>query len=74
MIMKKNMGSPDRIIRILAAIVLAVLYFTGTVSGTWGIVLLVLGGVFLLTSFVGFCPLYTLVGMNTCPAKSTNKV
>ncbi len=71
--MKKNMGSPDRIIRILAAIVFAVLYFTGTVTGTWGIVLLVLGGVFVLTSFVGFCPLYSLVGMNTCPAKSTKR-
>ena len=67
------MGSPDRIIRILAAIVFAVLYFTGTVTGTWGIVLLVLGGVFVLTSFVGFCPLYVLVGMNTCPSKSTTQ-
>ncbi|MCY7422023.1 MAG: DUF2892 domain-containing protein [Chitinophagaceae bacterium] len=71
--MKKNMGSPDRIIRILAAIVFAVLYFTGTVTGTWGIVLLVLGGVFVLTSFIGFCPLYALVGMNTCPVKSTTQ-
>lgn len=64
--MKKNMGSPDRIIRIAAAIVFAVLYFTGTVTGTWGIVLLVLGGIFILTSFVGFCPLYKIVGINTC--------
>ena len=68
------MGSSDRIIRISAAIVFAVLYFTGTVTGTWGIVLLVLGAIFVLTSFVGFCPLYTLFGMNTCPAKSINKV
>ena len=69
------MGSPDRIIRILAAIVFAVLYFTGTVTGTWGIVLLVLGIIFLLTSFVGFCPLYAVLGMNTCPAnKNTGKV
>lgn len=65
------MGSPDRIIRILAAIVFALLYFTGTVTGTWGIVLLVLGGVFVLTSFVGFCPLYAIFGMNTCHTKST---
>lgn len=69
--MKKNMGSPDRIIRIVAAIVFAVLYFTGTVTGTWGIVLLVLGGIFVLTSLVGFCPLYSIVGMNTCPVKNT---
>ena len=67
--MKKNMGNADRTIRIVAAIVFAVLYFTGTVTGTWGIVLLVLGGIFLLTSFVSFCPLYAMIGMNTCPVK-----
>lgn len=70
--MKKNMGSPDRIIRVLLAIVFVVLYFTGTVTGTWGILLLVLGAVFILTSVVGMCPLYAMLGMNTCPAKSTS--
>ena len=69
--MKKNMGSPDRIIRVILAIVFVVLYFTGTVTGTWGIVLLVLAGIFILTSLVGMCPLYAIVGMNTCPAKNT---
>ena len=64
--MKKNMGSPDRIIRTILAIVFVVLYFSGTVTGTWGIVLLVLAGVFILTSLVGMCPLYAIVGMNTC--------
>ena len=67
--MKKNMGNADRTIRIVAAIGFAVLYFTGTVTGTWGIVLLVLGGIFLLTSFVSFCPLYAMIGMDTCPVK-----
>lgn len=67
--MKQNMGNTDRIIRILLAVVFAVLYFTNTVTGTFGIVLLVLGAVFLLTSLIGFCPLYPLVGINTCPAK-----
>ncbi len=67
--MKKNMGNTDRIIRILLAVVFAVLYFTNTVTGTFGIVLLVLGAVFLLTSLISFCPLYPLVGINTCPAK-----
>ena len=67
--MKKNMGTADRIIRSAAALAFGVLYFTGTVTGTWGIVLLVLGGVFVLTSLVGTCPLYSLLGMNTCPAK-----
>jgi len=56
--MKPNMGSIDRIIRVIVALIFAVLYFTGTVSGTLGIVLLVLAAVFVLTSLVSFCPLY----------------
>jgi drug/metabolite transporter superfamily protein YnfA len=67
--MKKNMGSTDRVIRILLAVVFAALYFTDTVTGTFGYVLLALGGVFVLTSVVSFCPLYALVGFNTCPVK-----
>jgi hypothetical protein len=67
--MKKNMGNTDRITRLLLAAVIAVLYFTDTITGTLGIVLLVLAGVFVLTSLISFCPLYTLVGLNTCPAK-----
>ncbi|MEJ7821168.1 MAG: DUF2892 domain-containing protein [Chitinophagaceae bacterium] len=69
--MKQNMGSPDRIIRTILAIVFVVLYFTGTVTGTWGIVLLVLAGIYILTSLAGICPLYAIVGMNTCP--NTNR-
>jgi uncharacterized membrane protein len=67
--MKKNMGNTDRIVRLLLAAVVAVLYFTNTITGTFGIVMLVLAGVFVLTSLISFCPLYTLVGLNTCPAK-----
>ncbi len=67
--MKKNMGTADRIVRIILAAVVAILYFNNTISGTFGIVLMVLAGVFVLTSIVSFCPLYTLVGLNTCPAK-----
>ncbi|WP_456423534.1 YgaP family membrane protein [Lutibacter sp.] len=63
--MKKNMGSVDKIIRVLIAIVIAVLYWQGIISGTLAIVLLVLGIVFLLTSLVNFCPLYTIFGINT---------
>ena len=59
------MGGADRIIRIIIAIVVGVLYYTGTISGTLGMVLLVLGVVFLLTSFINFCPLYTVLGINT---------
>ncbi len=56
--MKRNMSNLDRIIRIAVAAVFAYLYFSGTVTGVLGIVLLVLGAVFVLTSFVAFCPLY----------------
>jgi hypothetical protein len=69
--MKKNMGSADRVIRILLAGLFAYLYFSGIVTGTIGLVLLVLGGVFLATSLVSFCPLYTLIGVNTCARKTT---
>lgn len=67
--MKANMGSLDRVIRVLLALIFAMLYITKTVEGTLAIVLLVLGGVFLLTSVVSFCPLYTIVGINTCKKK-----
>jgi hypothetical protein len=67
--MKKNMGSIDRIIRVIIALIIGVLYFTGTVSGTLGIVLLVLAGVFVLTSVISFCPLYAPFGIKTCPTK-----
>lgn len=65
--MKRNMGNTDRIIRTFLAAIVAVLYFTNTITGSMGIVLLVLAGVFVLTSLVSFCPLYSLVGLNTCP-------
>lgn len=67
--MKKNMGGADRMIRLLLAAIFAGLYFTDTVTGTFGIVLLVLAVVFVLTSLVSFCPLYPLLGINTCSAK-----
>ena len=67
--MKKNMGGADRGIRILLAAVFAYLYFGGIVSGTWGVVLIVLAGVFALTSLVSFCPLYAAVGISTCATK-----
>jgi len=56
--MKKNIGTADRVIRVLIGVVFAVLFFTKVVTGTLGIILLVLGVVFLLTSVVSFCPLY----------------
>lgn len=68
--MKKNMGSVDKTIRIIIAAVVAGLYYKEIVTGTLGIVLLVLAGVFVLTSLISFCPLYTLFGINTCPKES----
>ncbi|MFN3940842.1 MAG: DUF2892 domain-containing protein [Chitinophagales bacterium] len=66
--MKKNMGFADRIIRILLAALFAILYFTETVTGTLGMILLVLGVIFVLTSLVSFCPIYAILGIRTCPA------
>jgi len=71
--MKQNMGSMDRILRIIVAAVFGILYFNGIVTGTPGILLLVLGGIFVLTSFVGHCPIYKIIGLNTCSGKTESK-
>jgi len=63
------MGSADRIIRIVIAIIIGVLYWQGFIEGTLAYVLIAVAAAFLLTSFVSFCPLYKLVGLNTCPRK-----
>lgn len=68
--MKKNMGSTDKIIRFILAAIFVILYYTGTVSGTLGIVLLVLAGVFVLTSLISFCPLYAPFGLSTCKTEA----
>ena len=67
--MKKNMGNADRTIRVIAAIAIAVLFFTHVITGTFAIVLIVLASIFLLTSLVGFCPAYALFGINSCPSR-----
>lgn len=63
--MKRNMGNIDKTVRIIIAIVIAALYFTNVITGTLGIVLLVLAGVFVLTSLINFCPLYAPFGLST---------
>lgn len=68
-IMKKNMGNADRIIRIIIAFIIGGLYWKGVISGTLGAVFIVLAGVFVLTSLVSFCPLYTIFGLKTCKVK-----
>lgn len=67
--MKPNMGSTDRIIRVVLAVVVAVLYFTNLISGTAAIILGILAIVFLLTSVVGFCPLYAPFKLSTISKK-----
>jgi hypothetical protein len=63
--MKKNMGTIDRVIRTVLAVVIAVLYFTGQISGTVAIVLGIVAVAFLLTSLVGWCPIYNPFGIST---------
>ena len=59
------MGVLDRSIRIIIAVVLFLLFFTNVIGGLLGILLLVVASIFLLTSFVSFCPLYSLLGIKT---------
>ncbi|MDL5512378.1 DUF2892 domain-containing protein [Arenibacter sp. M-2] len=67
--MRKNMGNLDRTLRFVVAAALIALYYNDVISGTLGIVLVVLAIVFFLTSFIGFCPLYLPFGIRTCKAK-----
>jgi len=63
---EKNMGTLDRAIRIVIAVVIAVLYFNGNLSGLTATVLGIFSIIFIITSFVGICPLYTVIGLSTC--------
>lgn len=67
--MKKNMGGADRIIRFIVAGVIGLLYWQGVIEGTLAYVLFAVAGVFVLTSLISFCPLYSIVGLNTCKIK-----
>lgn len=70
--MKHNMGNADRIIRVLVAVVIAILYFTNIITGIVAYILLSVGAIFLVTSLAGSCPLYSLFGINTCRVKKVN--
>lgn len=67
--MKKNLGTADKIIRVLVAVIIAILYFTGVVTGTLGIILMVLSIVFVLTSLVSVCPIYLALGLSSAKKK-----
>lgn len=64
--MQKNMGTIDRVARLVAAVVIAVLWFTGTISGTLAIILGIVAAAFVVTSFIGLCPSYVPFGLSTC--------
>lgn len=64
--MKKNMGDADRIIRAVIAFAVAILYYFEVIDGTLAYVLLAISAVFLLTSFISFCPLYSIFSIKTC--------
>jgi len=72
--MKANMGSADRIIRIVLAIVIGILYFTNVITGTLAIILLIVGAVFLLTGLVSFCPAYLPLGLSTISKKKDKTI
>ncbi|MDC6406217.1 MULTISPECIES: YgaP family membrane protein [Maribacter] len=67
--MKKNMGSADKTIRIIIALAVFALYYFNVIGGTLAYVLMALAAIFVLTSLVSFCPLYTLFGISTCKTK-----
>ena len=71
--MKRNMGSADKIIRVVIAAVISVLFLTNVVTGTLGIVLLAVAAIFLLTSLINFCPLYAPFGISTCKVEPKEK-
>jgi hypothetical protein len=70
--MKPNMGTFDRTLRVLVAIAVIALYATGNFSGITAIILLVLSGILILTSFISFCPLYLPFGISTRPKKDSS--
>jgi hypothetical protein len=69
--MKTNMGSLDRSLRVVVAFALIMLYFNSLVTGALGVTLLVVAGIFVLTSLAGYCPVYAIFGINSRPKKSS---
>ena len=71
--MKTNIGNTDKLIRLLLALLVALLYFFGLISGTLAIILGILAVVLVVTSMVRFCGLYTILGINTCKTAAEKK-
>ncbi len=70
--MRKNMGAADKLIRLMVAAIIAILFFMDVITGKLALVLLIVAGVFILTSLISFCPLYGLLGFNTCHTEKSN--
>lgn len=70
--MKPNVGNLDRTLRLIAAALIAVLYFAGIISGTLAIILLVVAAIFIITSFLNFCPIYSIFGLSTRKKSTSN--
>ena len=68
--MKKNVGNIDKVIRVLIAIVAGALFFTGTVSGVAGYVVLAVGAIMLVTAATSRCPLFSILGLSSCPLET----
>lgn len=68
--MKANMGVTDKTIRVLIAITVGILIYTNVIAGTWAIVAGILSIIFVLTSMIGFCPLYAILGVKTCKSRN----
>ena len=64
--MKKNMGGTDKLIRVILALIMGLLVYFEVVEDTLAYILLVLAGIFVLTGLVGFCPLYGVLGIDSC--------
>jgi hypothetical protein len=69
--MKKNMGNTDKGIRVFLAVAVALLYYFNIIEGTLAYILMAFAIIFLVTSFISFCPLYAPFGISTCKIKKT---
>jgi ABC-type antimicrobial peptide transport system permease subunit len=67
--MKKNMGLTDKTIRVVIAAIVGILYFTGVITGTLSVILVIVAAILVLTAFINFCPIYSIFGIRSCPIK-----
>lgn len=71
--MKKNVGIADKVIRLLIAAVIGILFYNQVITGVMGIILLIVAGILILTVLAGFCPLYRLFGISSCKVKAPSR-